>query len=94
MLLLSSSSLQLLFLPLNATPSLFLLLLFLPLRRRPAKRKQLCGPRVQGVLEPLDPPVVELDLLAEAGELAVALGEAGGELWGGVGWLVEFFFPE
>ena len=56
------------------------LVLLLPLGRRPPQCQQLRGPRVEGVLEPLDPAVVELDLLSEAGELAVALGEAGGQL--------------
>ena len=72
---------------LSLFPSRFFLHL-LPLGRRPPQRQQLRRPRVQRVLEPLDPAVVELDLLPEAGELAVALGEAGGQL------LVCFFFPK
>ena len=77
-------------------PAPGLLVLLLPLGRRPPQREQLRGPRVQRVLEPLDPAVVELDLLPEAGELAVALGEAGGQLFffGGWWWGVVFCFSE
>ena len=76
--------LLLVLLPPSLLPRLLLLpllLLLLPLGRRPPQREQLRRPRVERVLEPLDAPVVELDLLAEAGELAVALGEAGGQLF-------------
>ena len=61
-----------------------LFFLFFPLRCGPPQRKQLGRPGVERVLEALNLPVVELDLLPEAGKLAVALGEAGGQLLRGL----------
>lgn len=60
------------------------IVLFFPLRCGPPQRKQLGRPGVERVLEALNLPVVELDLLPEAGKLAVALGEAGGQLLRGL----------